>query len=76
MGNARNWASGVLVAALILLGPIIAFAVIVAAEMLTDVVTRVGATVIWPVVAGAVAWVLLRKFGGQPDRPQLRSEGV
>ena len=76
MRNLRYWASGVLVAALILLGPIIAFGVIVAAEMLTDVVTRASATVIWPVVAGAVGWVLLRKYAGQPHRPQLKSEGA
>ena len=76
MSNLRNWASGALVAALILLGPIIAFVVVVAAEMLTDLVTKVGATVIWPAVAGAMAWVLLRKFGGQPHKSQFRSEGA
>jgi hypothetical protein len=76
MSNLRNWASGVLVAALILLGPILAFVVVIAAEMLADLVTRAGATVIWPAVAGAMAWVLLRKFGGQPHRPHLRSEGA
>jgi hypothetical protein len=40
MSDVRNWASGVLVAALILLGPIIAFIVVIAAEVLTDLVTR------------------------------------
>jgi hypothetical protein len=74
MGNVRSWASGVLVAALILLGPIIAFVMAIAAEMLTDLVTKAGATAIWPVVAAAMAWVLLRKFGGQPHTPQLRSD--
>ena len=76
MNDIRNWASGVLVAALILVGPIIAVLVVISAEMLIDVVTRAGATVFWPVVAGAVAWVLFRKFEGQSHRPQLRSEGA
>jgi hypothetical protein len=76
MSNLRDWASGVLVAALILLGPIIAFVVIVAAEMLTDLLMKVGATVIWPAAAGALAWVLLRKFGGQAHTPPLPSEGA
>jgi hypothetical protein len=69
MGNVRSWASGVLVAALILLGPIIAFVMVVAAEILTDLVTKAGATAIWPVVAAAMAWVLLRKVQGQPHAP-------
>jgi len=74
MSNLRYWASGVLVAALTLLGPILAFVLVVAAEMLMDLVANAGATVIWPVVVGAMTWVLLRKFGGQPHRPQWRSE--
>jgi hypothetical protein len=76
MSNIRNWVSGVLVAALILLGPVIAFVMIVTAEMVTDLVTRLGATAIWPLAAFAVGWVLLRKFGGQTKTSQLRSEGA
>ena len=71
MSNIRNWASGVLVAALILLGPVIAFVMIVTAEMVIDLVTRLGAT--WPLAAVAVGWVLLRKFGGQTKASQLRN---
>ena len=74
MSNIRNWASGVLVAALILLGPVIAFVMIVTAEMATDLVTRLGAT--WPLAAVAVGWLLLRKFGGQTKTSQLRSKGA
>jgi hypothetical protein len=76
MTNVRNWASGMLLAVLILLAPIIAFAVVVMAEMLGDLAARAGATAIWPVVAGAMAWVLLRKFGAQPHASRLRSEGA
>jgi hypothetical protein len=76
MNNIRNWASAAVVASLILLAPIIAFVVVVTVEMLGDLMARAGATVIWPAVAGAMAWVLLRKFGGQPDTSGLTSEGA
>lgn len=76
MSNVRNWAFGLFMAALILCGPIIAFVMVIAMEMLTDLMTEVGATVVWPVAAGAVGWVLLRKYGGQPHTPQLRLEGA
>ena len=62
----RNWASVAVVAGRILLAPIIAFIVLVTIEMLGDWMARAGATAIWPAVAGAMAWVLLRKFGGSP----------
>jgi hypothetical protein len=76
MSNIRNWASSFIVAALILLAPIIGFAVVVAAEMLTDLLAKVGGTAVWPVAAGAVGVVLLRKYGWQPRTSQLRSEGA
>ena len=63
-------------AALILCGPIIALVMIITVEMLTDLVTKVGATAIWPVAAGAMGWVLLRKYWGKPHTSQLRSEGA
>jgi uncharacterized protein YhdP len=66
MSNVRNWASVTVVAGLILLAPIIAFVVVVTAEILGDLIARAGATAIWPGIAGAMAWVLLRKFAGQP----------
>ena len=75
MSNVRNWASGFAVAVLILLAPIIGFAVVVAAEMLTDLVAKVGAPVLWPVAAAAVGLVLLRKYGWQVRTSQLGSPG-
>ena len=66
MSNVRNWASAAVVAGLILLAPIIAFALVVTVEMLADLMARAGANAIWPVVAGGMAWVLLRKFEGRP----------
>ncbi len=71
MSNVRNWASGLLLAALILLAPIIGFAAVVTAEMLTDLLAKLGAPVVWPVAAAAVGLVLLRKNGWQPRISQL-----
>ena len=76
MSNVRNWASTAVVASLILLAPIIAFVVVITVEMLGDVMARAGATAIWPVLAVGMGWVLLRKFGGQPDTSRLRSGGA
>jgi hypothetical protein len=74
MTNVRNWASVTVVAALILLAPIIGFAVVVTAEMLTDLLAKLGPPVVWPLAAAALGWVLLRKFGGQPQTSRLKSE--
>jgi hypothetical protein len=76
MRNVRNWASAAVIAGLILLAPIIAFVVVVAAEMLTDALARLGPPVVWPLVAAALGWVLLRKFGWQAQTSRLRSEGA
>ena len=76
MSNVRNWASAAVFGALILLAPIIAFAVVVAVEMLGDLMARAGAAAIWPAVTGVMAWVLLRKFGGQSQAARLGSEGA
>jgi len=76
MSDIRNWASRVVLAVLILLTPIIAFVLVVTAEMLGDLMARAGPTAIWPALAGAMAWVLLRKFGGQTQTSRLRSEGA
>jgi hypothetical protein len=76
MRNVRNWASALATAALILLAPIIGFAVVVTAEMLTDALVRLGPPVVWPVVAAAVGLALVRKYGWQPRSSQLTSEGA
>ena len=76
MSDVRNWASGFIVAALVLLAPIIAFVVVVAAEVLTDLLARLGPPVVWPVAAAALGWVLLRKLGWQARTSQLTPEGA
>ena len=76
MSNVRNWARGLLLAALILSAPVIAFVMVVTVEMLTDALAGLGAPVVWVVAAAAVGWGLLHKYGWQPRSPQLRSEGA
>jgi hypothetical protein len=58
-----------------LLAPIIGFAVVLTAEMLTDLVTKLGAPALWP-VAAAVGLGLLRKYGWLPRISQLGSGGA
>ena len=74
MSNLRNWALGSAVMALILLGPIIAFLVVIGAQMLRDVVTTPGVTAVCVVTAGAIGWGLLRPSRPQSNRYQLASE--
>jgi hypothetical protein len=76
MRDLRNWASALATAAVILLAPIIGFAMLVTGEMLTDLLAKLGPPVVWPAVAAALGWVLLRKFGGQTQTSRLRSEGA
>ena len=55
---------------------ILAGCVVVAAEMLIDLLAKAGATAVWTVAAGAMGWVLLRKYGWQSHTFRLRSEGA
>jgi hypothetical protein len=57
-----------------LLGPIIAFFVVIAAEVLTDALTKEGVTAVCIVAAGAVGWSVFRSDRPQPDRSRLGSE--
>jgi hypothetical protein len=41
-----------------------------------NILMKAGATAVWPVAAGAIGWVLLRKYGEQPQGSQLGSEGA
>jgi uncharacterized membrane protein len=65
MSNLRNWALGSAILALLLVGPIVALLTGVAAEMLSDVLTQAGVAPVCIAAAGAIGWVLLRKY--QPE---------
>ena len=63
----RNYAIGSAIAALILLGPVVAFLMVIAAEMLIDLLMVGGTSVVCAVAAGAIALVLSRKFWRRPE---------
>jgi len=62
-----NWTAGLAVAALILLSPVIAILVVVAAEMLIDLGMEVEVPVLCAVGAAIVGWVLFRRMSSDPD---------
>ena len=61
VSNVRIWAVASAIAALILLSPIVAFLMVITAEMLIDVVIQGRATAVCAVAAGAIGWALFRK---------------
>jgi hypothetical protein len=74
MGSVRNWAAGSVVAVLILLSPVVAFLMVIAAEMVIDFMIEARATAVCGIAAGAIGWVLYRKFWRHSDAPQLEPE--
>ena len=58
----RNYAFGSVIAALILLSPVIAFLMAIAAEMLIDLLMVGGTSAVCAVVAGGIGLVLSRKY--------------
>ena len=69
VSNVRIWATASAIVALILLSPIVAFLMVITAEMLIDVVIQGSATAICAAAAGAIGWALFRK-----NRPHLKVE--
>jgi hypothetical protein len=63
----RNYAVGSVIAALILLSPVVAFLVVIAAEMLTDLLMVGGTSAVCAVAAGSIGLVLSRKFWQRPE---------
>jgi hypothetical protein len=60
------------IAALILLSPVVAFLMVILAELLIDVLTEAGTTAACAVAVGAVGWVLFRRISSEPD-PAVQS---
>jgi len=58
----RSYAFGSVFAALILLSPVLAFLVVIAAEMLIDSLIVGGTSAVCPVAAGGIGLALCRKF--------------
>jgi hypothetical protein len=76
MNSVRNWAASAAIAALLVLGPVIAFLIVIAAEIQVDLLMEAGTAADCAVAAGAIAWVLFRKLSphlkvaAQPGRRQ------
>jgi len=62
----RNYAFGSVITALILLSPVFAFLVVIAAEMLIDLLIVGGTSAVCTVAAGGIGLVLSRKLWRRP----------
>jgi hypothetical protein len=62
----RSYAFGSVFAALILLSPVLAFLMVIAAEMLIDLLMVGGTSAVCAVAAGGIGLVLCRKFWRRP----------
>jgi hypothetical protein len=71
----RNYAFGSMITALVLLSPVIAFLMVIAAEMLIDSLVVGGARAVCAVAAGGIGLVLSRKFWRRPE-VGLQSEPI
>ena len=58
----RNYAFGSVITALILLSPVVAFLMVIAAEMLIDLLMVGGTSAVCAVAAAGIGLVLFRKF--------------
>ena len=63
----RCYAFGSVFAALILLSPVLAFLVVIAAEMLIDSLMAGGTSAVCAIAAGGIGLVLSRKFWRRPE---------
>ena len=73
MRRLRSWVVWLVVAAVLLVSPVLAFLMIISAEMLIDLLMEAGTTAVSAIAVGAVGWVLFRRFW-QPsgEKPQSR----
>jgi hypothetical protein len=71
----RKWAARLLMATLILQGPVLALLAVVAAEMLADVLMRAGAPAVAAMAAGVIGWVLVLRYRPQAQGLPVGAEG-
>jgi hypothetical protein len=76
VSSVRNWAVGAAIAALILFSPIVAFLMVIVAEMAVDLLMVAGGPADCTIAAGVIGWVLFRRYGIRPEIPQSGSEQV
>jgi hypothetical protein len=63
MGSVRNWAVGSSIAALILLSLIVAFLMVIVAEMQIDLLKEAGTAADCAIAAGAIGWCCIASSG-------------
>src|SRR5262249_5384682 len=63
----RNYTFGSVIAALVLLSPVITFLVVIAAEMLIDLLIVGATSAVCALAAGGIGLVLYRKFWRRPE---------
>jgi hypothetical protein len=72
----RNYAFGSVITALILLSPVFAFLVVIAAEMLIDLLIVGGTSAVCAVAVGGIGLVLSRKLWRRPKVVQSEPEPI
>ena len=72
----RYWTVASMIAGLILLSPIVAFLMIISAEMLIDLLMGAGTTVFYTIAVGAVGRLLVRRFWRPSDSAAQAGPGV
>ena len=63
----QNYAFGSVITALAVLSPVVAFLMVIAAEMLIDLLMMGGTCAVCVVAAGSIGLVLSRKFWRRPE---------
>ena len=66
MSSIRNWAAVSATAALILLAPVIAFLMVITAEVLIDFVMEARVAAVCIAAAGAISWFLFPRRSRRP----------
>ena len=66
MSSIRNWAAVSAIAALILLAPVIAFLMVITAELLIDFVMEARMAAVCVAAAGAISWFLFPRRSRHP----------
>jgi hypothetical protein len=67
MSSVRDWAVGSVIAALLLFSPVIAFLMVITAEMVIDLLMAMGIAADCGLAAGAIGWILYRKRSARLD---------
>jgi len=76
MPSLRTWVGWSVVAAVLLVSPVLAFLMIIAAEMLIDLLMEAGTTAVSAIAIGAIGWVLFRRFWQPPGEKPQSAPGV